>query len=376
MAFSIGWLLDKLGQKIYAWSTTNSVMDFDRGGETGQTLQKTLDDLESSKGDMRKDVFATNGKPGVVDNAVNGINTYIHSKQGTVHNFQGEGSNGKALMTANFEEGDSITVNGTPVTAYIGTDEAVTSMAGNEWNGKWITFTFEGNTLNFKGGGGGKVTVSGLSAEKILSDTTVEIAQGSKIIQSVTGIIPIKTETQLSIPMFSTEPILLPKGYYDKDVTVIPTYVSSTAFTDFSATGYFGSAKAFHWGGSNNSILNSATATTSGVYIKQTCTPEAEGVAGYGGCAIMAFQTPFAHDYDYAIVTYSGSGFCYFEKTPRTSFPRWTQISNNLSGGSTRINYSKDTPYLLIGTNTGTTGDWWNSSSEIRVTKITFYKNA
>lgn len=47
MTFSIGWLLDKLGQKMYAWSTTNAVMDFDRGGEEGQTLQKTLNDLES-----------------------------------------------------------------------------------------------------------------------------------------------------------------------------------------------------------------------------------------------------------------------------------------------------------------------------------------
>lgn len=189
MAFSIGWLLDKLGQKMYAWSTTNAVMDFDRGGEAGQTLQKTLDDLEGSKGDMRKDVFATNGKPGVVDNAVNGINTYIHSKQGAVHNFQGEGSNGKALMTANFEEGDSITVNGVPVTAYIGTDEAVASMAGNEWNGKWITFTFEGSTLNFKGGGGGKVVVSGLSADKILNDTTITVKQGTKIIANTKGTI-------------------------------------------------------------------------------------------------------------------------------------------------------------------------------------------
>ena len=46
MAFSIGWLLDKLGQKMYAWSTTNAVMDFDRGGDAGQTLQKTLNDIE------------------------------------------------------------------------------------------------------------------------------------------------------------------------------------------------------------------------------------------------------------------------------------------------------------------------------------------
>lgn len=69
MAISIAWLLDELGNKLFSWSTTKAVMDFDRGGENGQTLQKTLKDIESSSGNMRKDVFATNGKPGVVDKA-------------------------------------------------------------------------------------------------------------------------------------------------------------------------------------------------------------------------------------------------------------------------------------------------------------------
>ena len=60
MAFSIGWLLDKLGQKMYAWSTTNAVMDFDRGGESGQTLQKTLDDLETqAKKNSNSIIFAS-----------------------------------------------------------------------------------------------------------------------------------------------------------------------------------------------------------------------------------------------------------------------------------------------------------------------------
>ena len=158
MAFPIVWILDKMGQKMYAWATTKSVMDFDRGGETGQTLQKTLNDLASSSGgDMKKEEFATNGEEGVVDKALsaeNGINIYIHSKEGTVHNFQGEGSNGKALLTANFAAGDTITINGSSVTAYIGTEEAISSMAGSEWNGKWISFTFDGNTINFKGGNG------------------------------------------------------------------------------------------------------------------------------------------------------------------------------------------------------------------------------
>ena len=48
MAFPIAWILDKMGQKMYAWASTKSVMDFDRGGEKGQTLQKTLQNLENS----------------------------------------------------------------------------------------------------------------------------------------------------------------------------------------------------------------------------------------------------------------------------------------------------------------------------------------
>lgn len=196
MSISIAWLLDELGNKLFSWSTTKAVMDYDRGGETGQTLQKTLNDLESNfSGDMKKEEFAANGQKGVVDKALeankalsaeNGINIYTHSKEGTVHNFQGEGSNGKALLTANFAEGDTITVNGSPVTAYMGTEEAISSMAGNEWNGKWITFVVDGDTLNFKGGGS-KVTVSGLSAAVVKSGTTVTVKQGEKTITEVTG---------------------------------------------------------------------------------------------------------------------------------------------------------------------------------------------
>lgn len=113
-----------------------------------------IDDLTPPEPESIKDADTLNGYTAeeIIEN--NGISLYTHSKVGTVHNFSGSGINGRAKMTANVETGDSITVNGTPVTAYIGTDEAVASMAGNEWNGKWITFTFEGNTLNFKGGNG------------------------------------------------------------------------------------------------------------------------------------------------------------------------------------------------------------------------------
>lgn len=103
-----------------------------------------------------------------------GIQVYTHSKSGTVHEFTGRGPNGRALMTANVEDGDTFTVNGSPVTAYMGTEDAVSSMVGNEWNGKWITFVFEGETLNFKGGAGKVVNVKAISSVDELPDDAKE----------------------------------------------------------------------------------------------------------------------------------------------------------------------------------------------------------
>ena len=114
------------------------------------------------------------------------VQTYTHSKSGTVHEFTGTGANGRAKMTADVQAGDTFTVNGAPVTAYMGTDDAAGSMAGSAWNGKWVSFIVEGGTLNFKGGGG-KVTVTGLTADTIKKGTTVTVKQGAKVVASVSG---------------------------------------------------------------------------------------------------------------------------------------------------------------------------------------------
>lgn len=82
------------------------------------------------------------------------VQTYTHTRSGTVHNFAGSGANGRALMTADVQAGDTFTVNGEPVAAYMGTESAGDAMAGSQWNGRWVSFVFDGETLNFKGGGG------------------------------------------------------------------------------------------------------------------------------------------------------------------------------------------------------------------------------
>ena len=121
-------------------------------GKTGESVTLVPSDIE---GAMDSNVYATNGKPGVVDKseeADNGVFVYTHRKSGTVHEFTGTGANGRAKMTADVQAGDTFTVNGAPVTAYMGTDDAAGSMADRPWNGKWVSFIVGDKTLNFNGG--------------------------------------------------------------------------------------------------------------------------------------------------------------------------------------------------------------------------------
>lgn len=83
-----------------------------------------------------------------------GIQVYTHSRSGSVNELTGAGPNGRALITSDIQEGDTWTVNGSPVTAYVGTNDATSMMAGLPYTGKWITFVFDGESINFKGGGG------------------------------------------------------------------------------------------------------------------------------------------------------------------------------------------------------------------------------
>lgn len=82
-----------------------------------------------------------------------GIQLYTHSKQGTVHNFVGTGMNGRALITAAFQNGDTVQLNGVSVTATCGADPVD---GDTIVNGRWVSFVAdaEGGQINFKGGGG------------------------------------------------------------------------------------------------------------------------------------------------------------------------------------------------------------------------------
>lgn len=87
---------------------------------------------------------------------------YTHSKSGSTHNFTGAGSNGKALIKSAFAAGDKIAVNGKVVPAFFGADEVDDLPVG-----RWVYFAFDGEQVNFKGGGGlGNAKLAGATAKE------------------------------------------------------------------------------------------------------------------------------------------------------------------------------------------------------------------
>ena len=123
-----------------------------------QTGAYTKEETEEAIGRRVVEIGAGDMAQAVYDPARLGVDvtvqTYTHTRSGTVHNFAGSGANGRALMTADVQAGDTFAVNGEPVAAYMGTESAGDAMAGSQWNGRWVSFVFDGETPNFKGGGG------------------------------------------------------------------------------------------------------------------------------------------------------------------------------------------------------------------------------
>ncbi|MEG2769348.1 MAG: hypothetical protein RR902_00855, partial [Oscillospiraceae bacterium] len=100
----------------------------------------------------------------------NGIATYTHTKIGTVHNLVGNGANGKMLVTAQFNTGDTFAVNGVATTAYTGEDTTDSLPVG-----RWVSFIFDGTALNFKSGGGGAtLKILAVATENNLPTTATE----------------------------------------------------------------------------------------------------------------------------------------------------------------------------------------------------------
>lgn len=306
------------------------------------------------------------GAPEVLPDVAIGV--YAHAKTGKTHALTGKGNNIRFVAAADFTAGDTITVNGAACTA--------ATLAGDAlWTGFWrkgavVTCYRAGDALTFSGAGLSAADKAQLVPGNLLE--SVRLRSGGV---DVVGGIPIRDTTVVTVPMFSTSPMSIPAGYYPQGVTMTPVYVTGTEFTDFSATGYFGSVKTFCWGGSNTVSLKQASAGANGVYISAHNVCEPDGQAAYGGFAAVCFQTPFAHDYDYAVVTCTGRAAIRFTAGPVTDVPKWTSWPAT-GAGSVRIPYSKSTPYLSVGLDVNGTAAWAESDSAMSLTKITFYKNA
>lgn len=115
--------------------------------------------FEIGAGDMAKSVY---------DPGSNGVSVTVQpwscTKAGTVYTMTGVGSVGRCKIPADWVSGDTFSVNGNAVPAYCGADtvDGDTIVAG-----RWVLFTYDGNRLDFNGGGG-------LSASKLAQATATE----------------------------------------------------------------------------------------------------------------------------------------------------------------------------------------------------------
>ena len=92
------------------------------------------------------------------------VQPYTCEKRNGVYELVGSGAVGRCKIPASWAAGDSFTVNGVAVPAYCGAD----AVDGDTIvKGRWVLFFYDGNRLDFNGGGG-------LSASKLAQATATE----------------------------------------------------------------------------------------------------------------------------------------------------------------------------------------------------------
>ena len=132
---------------VYPMTTAKQVIMDDDGTRLNTILNEHILYLGDAEDDM-------NVAPVIADN---GIYTYVHS----TGVLTGEGENGKFKATVT-ETVSTITVNGTVCVVNCGGESEVELVAD-----AWYTFILDGNTVNFKNGGG-------LSNSKLAEATATE----------------------------------------------------------------------------------------------------------------------------------------------------------------------------------------------------------
>lgn len=186
------------------------------GAYTREETDQAIDDkvVAIGAGDMSRAVYdpGHRGKDACVQ-------LYTHSKSGTVHNFAGSGMNGIAKITAAFDSGDTVQLNGVPVTATCGADPVD---GDTIVNGKWVAFVAdaEAGQVNFKGGGGLGITkLAQATAEPgdVVSPKT--FFAGNKALKTGSIADHDSVTEALSIAAGNTASIRIPAGAYRKNAS-------------------------------------------------------------------------------------------------------------------------------------------------------------
>lgn len=124
------------------------------------------------------------------------VQLYNCTKSGKVYALKGTGAVGRFKVPAAWSAGDTWTVNGKAVPAYCGADAAD---GDSVVAGRWVLFTYDGNRLDFNGGGGlsaGKLAQATATPDDVPNGLTFYTA-GSKTLQS--GKLPVQGDWSAEI---------------------------------------------------------------------------------------------------------------------------------------------------------------------------------
>lgn len=215
---------------VSAADVTNTMLDESvcglmRDGVTGLptgTLQKQYEALIKSMADeiaaikagsatMLKDVYDPTG---LGTSAT--VQVYSCAKTGNTFALTGSGAVGRFKAPATFASGDTFSINGKAVPAYVGANAVDADTIVKD---RWVLFTYDGTQLNFNGGGG-------LGANKLALATAEpdDVLDGKKYYAKnktiKTGNLPIqpKTVSPVSYSVGSGNlNVRIPKGAYKDD---------------------------------------------------------------------------------------------------------------------------------------------------------------
>lgn len=223
------------------------------GAYTKDQTEKAISDRISQIGsaDMTQAMYDPTGRQRDIFAYADsrGVSTYKHIKMDNVHHFNGSGTSGRVKMTDDVEAGDTVMLGGKEVPAYVGTEPFADALAGESVTGRWLTFTQDGEQINFNGGGGlslTKLTLADADTGDVISgkkfysgDKTIKT--GSILPRNTVGkngtvgisqyfpsvpVTPVAANTQINSNLDGVSRLCLqpPAGFYDGNSYVGETF--------------------------------------------------------------------------------------------------------------------------------------------------------